>query len=130
MFADGVYEVVPVYNGQLFCAQRHWQRLLGSVKGLNINTKNVASDDATFVAQLQQISQQLIEKNNLQTGAAKLYVQLTRGQAGIRQHLQQPDSPTLFISCEPTAWPQAENLSSGIHAITINEARASWDTCT
>ena len=35
-FADGVYEVIPVYSGSFFCFEMHYQRLQRSLKSIEL----------------------------------------------------------------------------------------------
>ena len=36
LFADGVYEVIPVYSGSFFCFEMHYQRLQRSLKSIEL----------------------------------------------------------------------------------------------
>ena len=122
LFADGVYEVIPIYNGKLFKQQLHWDRLGASIDSLALS--NIKTSDLIF--KLNNIAAQLIEKNNLQQGAGKLYVQITRGTNNSREHLANPDLPTIFITANKLDWPDINKLKAGAKAITIQGARANW----
>jgi D-alanine transaminase len=121
LFADGVYEVIPVYDGKMFKQQQHFLRLYDSIKQLNIIDS--AND---FIITLGNIATALIDKNHLTSGAAKLYIQVTRGSSGERTHIANPTTPTVFMTIKALDWPSITKLENGISAITLNESRAVW----
>ena len=36
LFADGIYEVIPVYDGSLFCFEMHYYRLQKSLESIKL----------------------------------------------------------------------------------------------
>lgn len=67
-FGDGIYEVIKVYNGNMFTAQEHIDRFYASAEKIRLvipYTKDV----------LHKLLHELIEKNNLETG--HVYFQIT-----------------------------------------------------
>lgn len=69
-FGDGVYEVIRVYNGKMFTADEHLERLLDSGKKIELNIPY--SKD-----QLKQMLLEMIAKNQLDLGI--VYMQFSRG---------------------------------------------------
>lgn len=101
LFADGVYEVVTVYAGQLFLLDRHLARLNRSLAALNIANRSNA--------EWQQLFEQAIAKNSIADGF--IYLQVTRGADTKRSHMPATTlTPTVFISAThiqlPTELPQ------------------------
>jgi branched-subunit amino acid aminotransferase/4-amino-4-deoxychorismate lyase len=72
-FADGVYEVIRVYEGKPFLMDAHMLRLRAGLAALHIA--------ADAVATLNDIAAKLINDNGLLTGDATIYIQITRGVA-------------------------------------------------
>lgn len=71
-FGDGVYDVVGIYNGNLFLMEEHLQRLQRSARELAM--------ELTFsLDQLKEALVRLVEKNGVKEGV--LYIQVTRGVA-------------------------------------------------
>jgi D-alanine transaminase len=122
LFADGVYEVIPIYNGELFKQDLHWARLSESINALQLAN----NDKNSLIDSIKTITRQLIEKNNLQSGAGKLYVQITRGASLERTHIDTPKTPTIFVTTTKLNWPTLDSLKNGISAITIKDTRANW----
>ncbi|WP_153730702.1 D-amino-acid transaminase [Sporosarcina obsidiansis] len=72
VFGDGVYEVIKVYDGVLFTAQEHLERLIESAAKIRMVLPYT-------VEQLIEIAEQLVQQNNLTVG--HIYLQVTRGVA-------------------------------------------------
>ncbi|MHB8471753.1 MAG: D-amino acid aminotransferase [Gammaproteobacteria bacterium] len=119
LFGDGVYEVIPVYGGNLFRLEEHLQRLDHSLAGIRIvNPLSRALWRDTL--------EELIERND--GGDQSIYFQITRGTAAKRDHAFPADVlPTVFMMSTPLA-PLPANLSqAGISAITLADIR--WQKC-
>ena len=88
-FADGVYEVIAVYNGHIIDEEPHLERLDRSLGELAI-------DWPVAVAALKFILRQVMRRNAVKYG--NLYLQITRGQSA-RNHAY-PDNmkPVLTIT--------------------------------
>ncbi|MFC0444482.1 aminotransferase class IV [Pseudidiomarina halophila] len=92
LFADGIYEVIPVYHGRPFLAQYHLDRLHRSLAAIAIPDQ----PDAFW----QSLVVELIDRNEMQNGL--IYFQVTRGAESKRSHLPQgPVTPTIFASISP-----------------------------
>lgn len=101
MFGDGIYEVMPVYWGQVFTLDEHLKRLNRSLR--EIRLVSPFSDN-----QWKNLFAQAIEKSGEQT--AFLYLQVTRGVATLRAHEYPVDvKPTVLVTV--TAAPGLERKS-------------------
>lgn len=120
MFGDGVYEVIPVYNGQAFRLDEHLQRLVASLTAVRIR-------NPLTLAEWRQTLQQLISSNAALPDQS-LYLQVTRGVAP-RDQAFPPASvaPTVFAMSMALLPPDAALVKSGVPAITALDIR--WDRC-
>jgi len=115
LFADGVYEVMPAYNGRIFRLEEHLVRLDNSLTGIYM--KNPLTMHGW-----QSLLEQLVKKN--QGKHQSLYLQVTRG-VSERDHLFTEDlEPTVFAMSKPL---QEKISSPGIEAITCEDSR--WQHC-
>ena len=119
LFADGVYEVIHAYQGRLFKCPEHLERLANGLRELQINGLDPRS--------LEQVAQQLIERNTLAASHALVYLQVTRG-AAPRSHLFPPRGtpPTVYVQAHDFA-PPAEQQQNGVTAILVPDQR--WSRC-
>ena len=114
LFADGIYEVTSVLNGQLIDNQGHLTRLHRSLNELSLTPP--ASDD-----EIETVQKTLIEKNNLDQGL--IYLQVTRGAAD-RGFLYPENTPTSLVM-----FSQALNIlespyaKKGMTVITVPDIR-------
>lgn len=119
LFADGVYEVVPVHRGRPFRLRAHLQRLDDSLGAIRLPNPH---DEREWLSILQQLAAAAGEPELL------LYVQVTRGGEAGRNHLfPRPASPTVFAFASPYPLPSAKTLDEGLGAITLEDIR--WDRC-
>ena len=117
-FADGVYEVVPVYHGALVDEGPHLDRLERSLGELRI-AMPVAR------ATLKLISRELMRRNDLTRGM--LYLQVTRGVAPRDHKFPATARPALVMTTRQTK-PHGEALvTQGIKVITVPDIR--WRRC-
>jgi len=122
VFGDGVYEVTRVVNGRFFKEQEHLERLKKGLTGLKIEAP------ADLIESIPKISRELIKTNNLQSGQASVYLQITRGSAWPRTHtFPEPDvEPTVYLSSAAFT-PHTELHQSGVDTITVADIR--WTRC-
>lgn len=119
LFGDGVYEVIPVYNRQVFRMQEHMQRLNKSLEGVSI--VNPLSDE-----EWQHIFDTLIAKTPSEDQA--IYLQITRGTMQKRLHSWDDTiKPNVFIMSSETEYPNQDINTAGAKAITLDDIR--WDFC-
>lgn len=114
LFADGVYEVIPVFGGRMLRWPEHWRRLQDSLAGIHM-------PPPLPMAELEGVLQQLIQGTEDQY----IYLQITRGYAGKRDHaLPAQYTPTVFAMCSPIVPFPREN---GIKAQLVEDIR--WKLC-
>lgn len=118
IFGDGIYEVIRSYSGRLFAVEPHLARMRYGLCELEITGVDV---DALW-----DVAAELIQRNDLTSGDATVYLQVTRG-AAPRTHFF-PDPPV-----PPTVFAQAGRFTpkgdpaKGIAAITVPDTR--WARC-
>ncbi|WP_438859898.1 D-amino acid aminotransferase [Achromobacter spanius] len=119
IFGDGIYEVVPVYQGKAFRMAEHLNRLDRSLAALRITPP---LDRAGWV----DLIEQLLSRTNLDT--CIVYLQVTRGVAK-RDHQfpATPVTPTVFGMISAWSPPPAAQRTQGLTAISIPDER--WLHC-
>lgn len=119
LFADGVYEVIPAYGGNLLRLQEHLQRLQNSLDSIRL--ENPLSNN-----QWQKIIEKLLTENP--SDDQSVYLQVTRGVAAKRNH-GFPDevNQTIFIMVNELTPVDKEELRPGVSAITLDDIR--WKAC-
>ena len=119
LFADGAYEVVPVFGGRPFRFGPHFARLARSLAEIRMREPHDLEGWRT-------ICRELIAANG--GGDQYLYVQVTRGAEYGRNHAPLPDiEPTVFAYAAPLPRPDAQQLASGAACITAADTR--WARC-
>lgn len=119
LFGDGIYEVIPVYNGKLFRLAQHLGRLQNSLDGVRIG--NPLSD-----IEWTEVLTELVARNADSKQA--VYLQVTRGAAARRDHAFPADTrPTVFAMSTPAPAVSSIASEAGIKAITLPDIR--WQKC-
>jgi D-alanine transaminase len=119
LFADGVYEVVRIYDGRLFLMEPHMQRLRAGLAALRIRNADIEN--------LSAVAERLIETNAV-TADGTLYIQVTRGAAPRKHAFPDADTkPTVYAIAKPFNNHQAEYFSRGVAGITVPDTR--WTRC-
>ncbi|UZE95517.1 D-amino-acid transaminase [Alkalimarinus alittae] len=121
LFADGVYEVIPYYNGISFGIEEHLSRLQRSLAEIRIPLSQTIEEWASLL-------NDLVAKNG--GGDLSVYLQITRGAYETRNHAFPPEiKPTIFAMVSPIASPLAADATKakGISAITAPDIR--WSRC-
>lgn len=116
LFADAVYEVSAVVNGQLVDNAAHLARLQRSCRQLQLSLPY-------SLAEIVEIQQQLIVRNQLREGA--VYLQLTRGNAGDRDFGFPPASvaPSLVLFTQQRRLLLHPKADVGLNIITVPDIR-------
>ena len=115
LFGDGIYEVIPVYDGKLFRAPQHLARLARSAEAIRLRNPHDAAQWTTLL-------QDLVAANG--GGDQYVYVQLSRGAEYGRNHAPLPDiPPTVFAYSSPWPVPSPQTLSAGLSCITAEDTR-------
>lgn len=119
MFGDGAYEVVRTYYGKLFNLPEHLKRFKRSLDALRI--------DASDIPLIETAVKEILKRNNLQTGDATIYIQVTRG-IWRRSHAfpTEPVQPTVYVEASRFI-PHKDDAKKGVDAITVNDIR--WARC-
>lgn len=117
-FGDGVYEVIRIYNGQLFTADEHLSRFFSSAEKIKIGVSYPKK-------QLLSLLDQLINENNVNNGS--VYMQITRG-ASPRNHIfpGEDTKPVLTAYTKEVERPVLA-LENGVKAIIADDIR--WLRC-
>ncbi len=119
LFGDGIYEVVPVYNRQLFEWPAHYARLERSLALTQIS--NPLSQQAWL-----DLLNELIERHPWPNQF--IYLQITRGVQTPRDHLPAAHlTPTLLAYTNPLPAINKTSIGRGIAAITHPDLR--WQHC-
>jgi D-alanine transaminase len=118
LFADAVYEVIPVYDGRAFLLDPHLARLEQSLAALGIRNPH---DRAGWKA----LVEGLVDRNG--GGTVAVYLQVSRGADEGRDHgFPAPDlAPTVFGMVTPVPDPHPDR--HGIRAVTVPDQR--WSRC-
>jgi len=120
LFADGLYEVIRVYDGRPFLADLHYQRLRDGLAAVRI--ANASIDEVRSSVD------RLLELNDLRNDDATIYIQVTRGTAPRRHSF--PDAgvpPTLLVTAKPFRQHPAAYWDDGVAAISLPDTR--WSRC-
>lgn len=117
-FADGVYEVVPVFNGILVDEDLHLDRLERSLRELRI------AEPVTRQV-LKMISRELMRRNGLSNGF--VYMQITRGVAPRDHKFPKAAKPALVLTTRQMKPHSQQVLDEGLKVITVPDQR--WDRC-
>ena len=118
IFGDGVYEVVPFYNGRGLRLHEHLVRLQKSMDALYLtNPYPLEKWKAHMTA--------LVEKNG--GGNVGVYLQMTRGVAKRDFPPPMGITPTVFMMANPLATPKPEIYANGISCVTLDDSR--WLRC-
>lgn len=119
LFADAVYEVIPVYAGHCYQLDAHIQRLQHSLDGIRLSVEHTVADWNEMV-------HTLVERNG--GGDMSVYLQVTRGSMPKRDHrLPKQPSPNVIAFCQSRSAADPALLENGISAVTMDDIR--WRYC-
>ena len=118
-FGDGIYEVIPVYNGHIFRLKEHIERL-------NNSLDEVFIDKPHQMDQWEKILRELIEKNSEKYPSEdqSLYIQVTRGISERDHAIDIATEQTVFAMIRPLL---KKDRSAGISAVIEEDIR--WKYC-
>ena len=121
-FADGVYEVIRLYDGKPFALAAHLQRLWNSAVDIQL-TPPLTTD--LLAIEIHRLIDHLRDRTHV--GDAMIYLQLTRGSAP-RNHIF-PDviEPTLLFYLRPAPKVPAPGEGEGTKLLTVPDDR--WKRC-
>jgi len=118
IFGDGVYEVLPVYSGQVFCFEQHMARLDRSLKELRIQNPLTRTE-------WKHIAQRLIDDLSQKAGIGNqlIYIQVTRGVAP-RDHVMLAGlKPTVYVMASEMKLASATQRELGVACVTADDFR-------
>ena len=115
-FGDGVYEVIPVFAGNIFRLDEHLDRLANSMAALDISLTQSRAELVNILTEL--------VRENPATGDQQIYLQVTRGVTERDHYYGGGIEPTFFAMCKPML---EKDTSDGIYAITHDDIR--WKYC-
>ena len=118
IFGDGVYEVIPVYDGSMLRGREHFERLQRSMDEIRLTNPHTVDE---WMA----IAGELLEHH---PGNQSVYIHVTRGVPPKRDHvLPKGLAPTVFMMCYPLASPSREQVDNGVACVTARDFR--WEKC-
>lgn len=116
-FADGVYDVVRLYNGRPFTLVEHLDRLERSAAGIMLSLPLTKAELASEI-------EKFIRKQGPKDGM--VYLQLTRG-AAPRNHLFSGSKPTLLFYTRPLTPVSRPGGAEGAKLFSVADER--WQRC-
>lgn len=118
LFADGVYEVIRVYDGKPFRLEDHLRRLQASAEAIELPLP-------APVDEIGRLAQEVLARNGHRE--ATIYIQVTRGPAPRNHLFPEHPRPTLVIWSREFHGPAPEMVERGVAAITVPDTR--WAYC-
>ncbi len=119
LFGDGVYEVIPAYDGQLLRGDEHLQRLDASLASIRMDNPLDHQQWKTIFKHLLGLSP---EPNQY------LYLQVTRGAEPVRDHLIPAGiEPTVMAMARPIKARKPQFEEQGVAVVTRDDIR--WSRC-
>lgn len=118
IFGDGIYDVVPAYNGKPFRMDGHLARLERSLAAIGIKVDFQRSDWEALVLDM-------LKRSGL--GDCMVYLQVTRGVAKRDHSFPADAAPTVFCMVSPFTRPGAQAREQGLSAVGIPDIR--WLRC-
>ncbi|MTI14716.1 D-amino acid aminotransferase [Sansalvadorimonas verongulae] len=122
LFGDGVYEVIPLFNGKPLQQEEHIARLYRSLDAIDLSIDQKPEEWS-------KLFQTLFFLNKDDGDNQSIYLQITRGTGKVRSH-NYPDGvkPTVFAMTMPfIPGIQANQPHAGGKAITVADQR--WQRC-
>lgn len=117
LFADGVYEVIPIYGSLPFLPKEHFARLEKSLESIKLDSPISYDDFLTII-------ETLVKRNESQLMQA-VYIQITRGVGWDRKAFETGLTPTVFARLETVLHPADQTHM--LKAVTVEDLR--WGHC-
>ena len=117
-FGDGIYEVIKIYNGDVFTATEHIDRLYASAEKIQLvipYTKDV----------LHKMLHELIETNEVKNG--QIYLQVTRGTSPRQHNFPMPPVESVLTAYTKETTRPLKELENGVKACFVEDIR--WLRC-
>lgn len=118
-FGDGVFEIVPVYNGRCFALLPHMNNLFDSVIAVKI-------PGVYMIEELVEFHESLLAATGLKD--CEIYTQVTRGSGTYALSYPEQSIPHLTMYAVPVDREAlAEKRAKGVNVITVEDVR--WARC-
>lgn len=117
-FGDGIYEVIKIYNGNVFTATEHIDRLYASADKIQLvipYTKDV----------MHKMIHDLIETNEVENG--QIYLQVTRGMSPRQHNFPAPAVESVLTAYTKETTRPLTQLENGVKACFVEDIR--WLRC-
>jgi D-alanine transaminase len=118
IFGDGIYDVVPAYNGKPFRMDSHLARLERSLAAIDIKVDLTRKDWEKLVFDL-------IDRSGLDD--CMVYIQVSRGVAKRDHAFPKNTAPTVFCMVSPFVRPGAAARDEGLSVVSMPDIR--WLRC-
>lgn len=118
IFGDGIYEVIPLYNGKPFRGTQHLARLARSLASIGIPNPYAETEWLELI-------DRVVKANGL--GDQMVYMQVTRGVAKRAHAFPKEVTPTVLIMTNPMALPPSASVEQGVACVTMEDRR--WLNC-
>lgn len=118
IFGDGIYEVVPIYNGRGFRMAEHLARLDRSLRAVRIASP---FDSAGWTNLIGELAERAL------TPSCVVYLQITRGVAKRDHGFPAETTPTVFGMTSPFTPPGSELREGGVSVVSFKDER--WLHC-
>lgn len=118
IFGDGVYEVIPVYEGRMLHGREHFERLGRSCAAIQLDNPHTVE---AWLA----ITRKLLAYH---PGNQSVYIHVTRGVPPKRDHvIPKGLQPTVMMLTYPLASPSREQVDNGVACVSAEDFR--WKKC-
>jgi D-alanine transaminase len=114
LFADGIYEVIPVVDGHLINRQAHRERLARSLAEMRLQAP-------LSLDEIEAVQDEIVKRNDINEG--RVYMQVTRGPAERDFAFPADPRPTLIMFGRQSALFDTPALRNGIKVKTMPENR-------
>ena len=118
IFGDGIYEVIPIYQRQLFRAEHHMARLFRSLAAIGITNPHTKDE---WMALIDQVVSAHPAADQM------VYLHITRGVAKRAHAFPKDVTPTVFIMTNPIVLPSAAVRQAGVACVSMEDKR--WLRC-
>ena len=116
IFGDGVYEVIPVYDGVMLRGREHFERLQRSMDEIRLDNPHTVDEWIAIV-------DKLLAHH---PGDRSVYIHVTRGVPPKRDHVMPKGlKPTVMLMAFPLATPSKELVENGVACVTARDFR--WE---
>lgn len=117
LLGDGVYDVLPCYDGRIFRFDQHMDRLDRSLAELRIANPHTRAEWLAMARRLIADRQADGVKNQL------VYIQVTRGVAMREHSMLEGLTPTVFAMANEMKLPTAEQRERGVACVSAEDFR-------